>query len=262
MEFTRLTIYTWDGGGTAVWGGAVIAREPVGARRLGFTAGAVAVHALVAWGVSRPPPPPVPLDVLLVPPGVLGERLPAPRLEEPARVGPSRLARATPGPRRRLDPRRLLSPSAPIAASAPPPATSELEDLPPLTADEVAFSGLRGDSHTQLARGAGREGGLARASVVASEWVVLHRREIIRRIQDRATKRPYPALAAAMGWTGLVRVAFTIRTDGTVANLRVVKSSGRKVLDECALEDVRASSPFPRPSEEQSVEVPILYVLT
>ena len=59
---------------------------------------------------------------------------------------------------------------------------------------------------------------------------------------------PYPALAAAMGWTGVVRVAFTIRTDGTVTDLRVVKTSGRKVLDECALEDVRASAPFPPPA--------------
>ena len=242
----------------------MIAREPVGARRLGFTAGAVAVHALVAWVASRPPPPslPVPLDVLLVPPGALGDRLSVPRLEA-QQARSSRPAKPDPGPRRRLDPRRLLSPSTPVSASAPPLATSELEELPPLGGDEVAFSGrLGGDPHAHRAGGAGREGGMAGADVVASEWVVLHRRDIIRRIQDRASRRPYPALAAAMGWTGLVRVAFTIRTDGTVANLRVVKSSGRKVLDECALEDVRASSPFPRPSEEQSVEVPILYVLT
>lgn len=97
---------------------------------------------------------------------------------------------------------------------------------------------------------------------MASRWIVLHRREIVRRIQERAPARPYPPLAAAMGWTGLVRVAFTIRRDGTVAELRIVKSSGRKVLDECALEEVRAAAPFPRPSEEQPVEVPILYVLT
>ncbi|HSD19543.1 MAG TPA: energy transducer TonB [Anaeromyxobacter sp.] len=243
--------------------GAVIAREPVGARRLGFTAGAVAVHALVAWVASRPAPPraPVPLDVLLVPPGALGYRLSVPRLEA-QQVRFSGPAKADPGPPRRLDSRRLLSPSTPVSASAPPLATSALEELPPLGGDEVAFSGLGGDPHVHRAGGAGREGGMAGADVVASEWVVLHRRDIIRRIQDRASRRPYPALAAAMGWTGLVRVAFTIRTDGTVANLRVVKSSGRKVLDECALEDVRASSPFPRPSEEQSVEVPILYVLT
>jgi protein TonB len=250
-------------------GGAVIAREPIGARRLGFTAGAVAVHALVAWLVSRPPPPgpAVPLGVLLVPQGALRERLLAPRQEEPARAqaGPARPAGQSRGPRRRSDPRRLLSPSTPVSASAPPLESNDLEDLPSLTPDEAAFSGAGGDTYSGLPRGAGGSlggSGTAAEGVVASEWLVLHRREIVRRIQERASTRPYPPLAAAMGWTGLVRVAFTIRTDGTVADLRVVKSSGRKVLDECALDDVRASAPFPRPSEEQSVEVPILYVLS
>lgn len=239
----------------------MIAREPIGVRRVGFTAGAVAVHALVAWFVSRPPPPgpAVPIGVLLVPPGALRERLLAPRQEEPARAQArsGRPAGQSPGPRHRTDPRRLLSPSTPVSASAPPLETSGL-----LIADEARFSGSGGDTYSGLPRGAGgRGGGIAPAGVVASEWLVLHRREIVQRIQERASKRPYPRVAAAMGWSGLVRVAFTIRTDGTVGSLRVVKSSGRKVLDECALDDVRAAAPFPRPSVDQSVEVPILYVL-
>lgn len=244
----------------------MIAREPVGARRLGFTAGALAAHALVAWIVSRPPllRPAEPLHVLLVPPGGLRERLPSPRLREPAReqVGPGKPVDTSRVPRRRLDPRRLLSPSTPVSARAPSLETSDLEGLPALTGEEVAFSGAGGDTRRGLPGSTGAGGAIGPAGVVATEWLVLHRREIVRRIQDRASRRPYPPLAAAMGWTGLVRVAFTIRTDGTVADLRVVRSSGRKVLDECALEDVRASAPFPRPPEAQPVEVPILYVLT
>jgi protein TonB len=244
----------------------VISREPVGVRRLGFTAGAFAAHALVAWIVSRPPPlrPAEPLHVLLVPSGGLRERLPSPRLQEPAReqVGRGKPVDASLVPRRRLDPRRLLSPSTPVSARAPSLETSDLAGLPALTGEEVAFSGAAGDTRRGLPGSAGGGGAIGPAGVAGREWLALHRREIVRRIQDRASRRPYPPLAAAMGWTGLVRVAFTIRTDGTVADLRVVRSSGRKVLDECALEDVRASSPFPRPSEEQAVEVPILYVLT
>jgi protein TonB len=245
----------------------VIGREPIGARRLGFTAGAVALHALVVWAVSLSPAarPPVPLGVLLVPPGALDERLPAPRLDAArAPLVPAKAARA-PAPRRRHAPPRLLSPSTPVSASAPPLDPTVLEDPPPLAAGgEAEFSGVRGDAYRGLPRGTGGGGGeaIAPAGVVASRWLVLHRREIVRRIQERASARPYPPLAAAMGWTGLVRVSFTIRTDGTVAGLRIVKSSGRKVLDECALEDVRAAVPFPRPTEEQSVEVPILYILS
>ncbi|WP_242337266.1 MULTISPECIES: energy transducer TonB [Anaeromyxobacter] len=245
----------------------VISREPVGARRLGFTGGAVVAHALVVWVATRSPPPPprpaVPLDVLLVPPGALRERLllpspaPAPERRAPGPLSPA------PGPARRPDPRRLVPPNVPVSASAPPLEAVDPGELPALTGGEVAFSGKGGDPYSRLPRGGGGAGGgIAPGGVEASEWLVLHQREIVRRIQERASTRPYPIVAAAMGWTGLVRVAFTIRTDGSVADLRVVKSSGRQVLDECALEDVRASAPFPRPSEEQSVEVPILYVLT
>lgn len=245
----------------------MIAREPVGARRLGFTAGAVAVHALAAWLVSRPPParPPTPLTVRLVPPGASFEALrPLEREAGPrARSGPQGPAEQRPATRRR-EPRPLPSPpSAAIAAIAPPLAASALEDPRPLDASGGAFSGAGGDPYDgRLARHASVEtGGRAPAGVIASRWLVLHRRDIVRRIQERASRRPYPPLAAARGWTGLVRVAFTIRTDGTVADLRVVRSSGRRALDECALDDVRAAAPFPRPPEEQAVEVPILYVL-
>jgi protein TonB len=242
----------------------VIAREPVGARRLGFTGGAVAVHALVVWVALRPPSPrpPVPVDVLLVRPGAMRELL----LPPPAQVSPRAQQPAGKVPatsRRPAGPRRLIPPNAPVSASAPPLEATDPADLPPLTADAVAFSGIGGDPYRRFPRsGGGPDGGIAPAGAQASEWLVLHKREIVRRIQERASRRPYPALAAAMGWTGVVRVAFTLRTDGTVADLRVVKTSGRRALDECALDDVRASVPFPRPSEEQAVEVPIVYVLT
>lgn len=242
----------------------MIAREPIGARRLGFTGGAVAVHALVLWVTLRPPSPrpPVTVDVLLVRPTAVRELLlPPPAQVSPRAQPPAGTARSA--PRRPADPRRLIPPNAPVSASAPPLEAADLADLPPLTADAVAFSGIGGDPYSRFPRSGGvPEGGFAPAGARSSEWLVLHQREIVRRIQERASRRPYPALAAAMGWTGVVRVAFTLRTDGTVADLRVVKTSGRKALDECALDDVRASVPFPRPSEEQAVEVPIVYVLT
>jgi periplasmic protein TonB len=273
----------------------VIGREPVGARRLAFTAGAAVVYAAALWTVFRTPAPgpPVPLDVLLVPPGAVrvervppgriawsrpgGEPLASPRAAEGVAASRERV-RAS-GPRRRTAPGRRpdrLAPAEPgtLATPSTPPLEIAIPVDAPLRGREVAFSGdgapFFRDGVAYFSDGAGwRRGGSRRetgegerlAGLEASEWLRLHRRDIVRRIQDRASARPYPPVAVSMGWTGLVRVAFTIRTDGTVADLRVVGSSARPVLDECAREDVLASVPLPRPPRPQAVEVPILYTL-
>jgi protein TonB len=49
----------------------------------------------------------------------------------------------------------------------------------------------------------------------------------------------YPRLAEDRGWTGTVIVTIDVRADGTVSDVRVVESSGRKVLDEEVLDTVR-----------------------
>jgi protein TonB len=52
-------------------------------------------------------------------------------------------------------------------------------------------------------------------------------------------------------------VAFTILTDGTIrpGSLKIAETSGQPRLDESALQTIRASAPFPRPSKELSVAI-------
>lgn len=55
----------------------------------------------------------------------------------------------------------------------------------------------------------------------------------------------YPYAARRHQEEGRVTVRFVIRTDGTIANLEVVKRSSSRVLDEAAIKAVKDASPFP-----------------
>lgn len=55
----------------------------------------------------------------------------------------------------------------------------------------------------------------------------------------------YPIVAARSGWQGVLNISFTIKKDGTVANITVVKSSNYPVLDDAAVTALRLANPFP-----------------
>jgi protein TonB len=81
------------------------------------------------------------------------------------------------------------------------------------------------------------------------------------------SNKEYPPAARARQVEGRVTVRFTIAPDGSVRTAEVVKSSKKGVLDEAALNAVRASSPFPRLprhlfSGELPLEITILFELT
>lgn len=81
------------------------------------------------------------------------------------------------------------------------------------------------------------------------------------------SKKEYPSAARARQVEGRVTVRFTIAEDGSVRTAEVVKSSKKGILDEAALNAVRASSPFPRPprnlfSGDLPLEITILFELT
>jgi protein TonB len=69
----------------------------------------------------------------------------------------------------------------------------------------------------------------------------------VRRLHERAqAHRGYPAMALARSWQGLVRVAITFSSGGTVSSVKVERSSGYEVLDKQAVETVsRAVSGLP-----------------
>jgi TonB family protein len=58
-------------------------------------------------------------------------------------------------------------------------------------------------------------------------------------------KWEYPAIAAASGWQGVLRINFTINKDGTVSNIQVLKSSNYPVLDDAAVTALKLAAPFP-----------------
>ena len=55
----------------------------------------------------------------------------------------------------------------------------------------------------------------------------------------------YPLAAQVQGLEGTSLVTFRIMAEGTVDEIRIVKSSDYEILDEAALKTVRRAAPFP-----------------
>lgn len=75
----------------------------------------------------------------------------------------------------------------------------------------------------------------------------------------------YPAMAARQGWQGVVTVLVHISTQGKVMSVAIKKSSGRKILDDDALNVIKTWAFTPRKRGDTPVEadvtVPYEYVL-
>jgi protein TonB len=62
--------------------------------------------------------------------------------------------------------------------------------------------------------------------------------------------RYYPEASVRYGLYGSLRLLVTIRSDGSLADIRVLSSSGYAVLDEAAIKIVRMAAPYsPFPEE-------------
>ncbi|ALC18089.1 outer membrane transport energization protein TonB [Desulfuromonas soudanensis] len=71
----------------------------------------------------------------------------------------------------------------------------------------------------------------------------------------------YPAIAREKGWTGQTRVSFVVCENGCVADIRVVTSSGYRMLDKNVIETIKRASPFPPPPVRAEIVLPITYTL-
>jgi len=70
--------------------------------------------------------------------------------------------------------------------------------------------------------------------------------EYLRKLRTRLERaRAYPIEARDRGWSGTASVRFSIGRDGGVEKLELAAGSGRRLLDEAALETVRRAAPFP-----------------
>ena len=57
----------------------------------------------------------------------------------------------------------------------------------------------------------------------------------------------YPMLARRQHIEGRTRVSFLLRSDGEVDQVRVIKTSGYRILDDAAVAAIKNASPFPMP---------------
>ena len=74
--------------------------------------------------------------------------------------------------------------------------------------------------------------------------------------------KSYPNNARRMKHQGVVEVRFLLKTDGSIDELKVTKSSGFESLDNGALENVKkASSEFPKPKEARYLRFPLAFTL-
>lgn len=119
----------------------------------------------------------------------------------------------------------VAAPSAPVEAVVVPPAPiASLSEPDPATLRE----------HQVVAQAA-----VARPAAKADYgWLAesLHRRII--------ELRHYPSTARLNGWEGKVVLKVSIRNDGQLKSVEVVKSSGHESLDQAAMEAVRRACPL------------------
>ncbi|MBI5885669.1 MAG: TonB family protein [Deltaproteobacteria bacterium] len=77
----------------------------------------------------------------------------------------------------------------------------------------------------------------------------------------------YPLVASRNGWQGKLNIEFTIRRDGTVSDVKLVKSSNYPVLDDGAITVLRLAAPFaPFPDDfavdEITIKGEFVYIIT
>lgn len=71
----------------------------------------------------------------------------------------------------------------------------------------------------------------------------------------------YPAQARSQGIYGNLRLLVSIRSDGTIASVRILSSSGHQILDESAIRIVNMAAPFAPFPEELRQEADILDII-
>jgi protein TonB len=71
----------------------------------------------------------------------------------------------------------------------------------------------------------------------------------------------YPREAESCFNNCSLRLLVSINPDGTINNLRILKSSGKKVLDDAAIRIVRRSAPFAPFTEEMKRDIDLLEII-
>ena len=196
---------------------------------------------------SAPPPPPEPPKPEPKPePKVEPKPLPKPepkKIEkpkpEPKKVEKKPLPKPEPRPEPKVEPKPAITAPAPATTPAPVvnsnlPANNKSIASAPVqkVAQELNLSNAQSDEDF--------------SKVIAA----------VKKYKS------YPNNARRMKHQGVVEVRFLLKTDGSIDELKVTKSSGFESLDNGALENVKkASSEFPKPKEARYLRFPIAFTL-
>ena len=87
----------------------------------------------------------------------------------------------------------------------------------------------------------------------------------VRAVQERIVNAIYyPQQAKQVGWEGNLRLSLNLTANGTLKEIRLVKSSGYRILDDAAMDVAQKQAPYPPfppqiDSQEIWVDVPIFY---
>jgi len=188
-----------------------------------------------------PPPPPEPPKPEPKPePKVEPKPLPKP---EPKKVEKKPLPKPEPRPEPKIEPK--VEPKPDITAPAPTatPAPAVNSNLPANNKSIAAAPAQKVAQELNLSNAQSDEDF---SKVIAA--VKKH--------------KSYPNNARRMKHQGVVEVRFLLKTDGSIDELKVTKSSGFESLDNGALENVKkASSEFPKPKEARYLRFPIAFTL-
>lgn len=156
-------------------------------------------------------------------------KIPRPRLREQA-------------PEKTLQVSPIHIPNIQVASMEEPKMEKYLEriDLPqlpaPMDIEDVSLPGL-----TNLS-------GAADGSVHDASAEFINAKEYFEMLHLRIHSfKKYPEAARSNHIEGRVNVQFVLSSDGTLKEIKIMKSSRNKKLDEAAIDAIKNASPFPRP---------------
>lgn len=110
------------------------------------------------------------------------------------------------------------------------------KSLPPQ--EEIKFNEKVSNSIPLASRGRKNENPGMEKSSLLQKYLSLIREKI-----EKA--KVYPERARRDGKEGLVKVEFTILAEGKLKKVKVVKSSGKRILDQATIKAIKQAAPFP-----------------
>lgn len=185
-----------------------------------------------------PPAPPPPLE----PPKPESKKIEKPK-PEPKKVEKKPLPKPEPRPEPKIEPKVESKPAITAPAPIVTPAPAVNSNLPANNKSIAATPAQKVAQELNLSNAQSDE-------------------DFSKVIAAVKKYKSYPNNARRMKHQGVVEVRFLLKTDGSIDELKVTKSSGFESLDNGALENVKkASSEFPKPKEARYLRFPIVFRL-